>query len=293
MYDWPGGTGKTQLAVYLAQAWRQRNQAGLLVWLTAAGRDSVLSGYVRSAAGRTETAGPDDAETAAARFLSWLAETTQPWPNGPAGRVLITAAQDTVVPRARDPQVFPVGAFSSHEALTYLMARLSTDTDQRLGGVDLAADLGCDPLALAQASAAISSSAITCRDYRDLFLRRREQIAEAVGAQPAAKAVTWTLSVDRAEQMSPGGLAQWCLALAVLLGCHGIPEAVFATRPAVEFITAPGGGPADPQAARSALLSLHSTGLLDIDPGGATICPAHTAGRGPEALAAPTTYSPV
>src|SRR5947208_990059 len=197
VYDWPGGTGKTQLAVYLAQAWRQRNQAGLLVWLTAAGRDSVLSGYVRSAAGRTETAGPDDAETAAARFLSWLAETTQPWlvvldgltdaadldglwPNGPAGRVLITAAQDTVVPRARDPQVFPVGAFSSHEALTYLMARLSTDTDQRLGGVDLAADLGCDPLALAQASAAISSSAITCRDYRDLFLRRREQIAETL-----------------------------------------------------------------------------------------------------------------
>jgi tetratricopeptide (TPR) repeat protein len=286
VHDWPGGTGKTQLAVYLAQTWWQRSQAGLLVWLTAASRDSVLSGYLQAATGRTGTVPADDAEKAAARFLSWLAETTQPWlvvldgvtdpvdldglwPDGPAGRVLMTAAPDIAVPGPRDPVVFPVGTFSSHEALTYLMARLSADTDQRLGAVDLAADLGCDPLALAQASAAISSSAITCRDYRDLFLRRREQIAEAAGVQPAAKAVTWALSVERAEQLSPGGLAQLCLALAVLLGCHGIPDAVFATRPAAEFITGPGGGQAESQAVRSALLSLHSTGLLDIDPGGA------------------------
>ena len=293
-YDWPGGTGKTQLAVYLAQTWWQRSPAGLLIWLTAASRDSVLSGYLQAATGRTGMVPADDAEKAAARFLSWLAETTQPWlvvldgvtdpadldelwPDGPAGRVLMTAAQDIAVPGPRDPLVFPVGTFSSHEALTYLMARLSADTDQRLGAVDLVADLGCDPLALAQASAAISSSAITCRDYRDLFLRRREQIAEAVGVQPAAKAVTWTLSVERAEQLSPGGLAQLCLALAVLLGCHGIPDAVFATRPAAEFITAPGGGPADPQAVRSALLSLHSTGLLDIDPGAARMVRVHPA----------------
>jgi tetratricopeptide (TPR) repeat protein len=190
-------------------------------------------------------------------------------PDGPAGRVLITAAQDIVVPRARDPLVFPVGVFSSHEALTYLMARLSADTDQRLGGVDLVTDLGCDPLALAQASAAISSSAITCRDYRDLFLRRREQIAQAAGLQPAAKAVTWTLSVERAEQLSPGSHTQLCLAFAVLLGCGGIPETVFATRPAAEFI-AGRGGQADPHAVRSALLGLRSTGLLDIDAGSDT-----------------------
>ena len=284
VHDWPGGTGKTQLAVYLAQAWWQRNQDGLLIWLTAASRGAVLSGYLQAAAGRAGTVPADDAETAAARFLSWLAETTQPWlvvldgvtdpadldglwPDGPAGRVLITAAQDTVVPRPRDPLVFPVGVFSSHEALTYLMARLSADTDQRLGGVDLVADLGCDPLALAQASAAISSSAITCRDYRDLFLRRREQIAQAAGLQPVAKAVTWALSVERAEQLSPGGHTQLCLAFAVLLGCHGIPDAVFATRPAAEFITGPG-GQADHHAVRSALLGLRSTGLLDIDASG-------------------------
>lgn len=286
VHDWPGGTGKTQLAVYLARAWWQRSQAGLLVWLTAASRDSVLSGYLQAATGRTGVAPTDDPETAATRFLSWLAETTQPWlvvldgvtdqvpldglwPHGPAGQVLVTAAQNTTVTGSWDPLVFPVGAFSSHEALTYLMARLNADTDQRLGGVDLVADLGCDPLALAQASAAITSSAITCRDYRDLFLRRREQIAAALGVQPAAKAVTWTLSVERADQLSPGGLAQSCLALAVLLGCHGIPETVFATRAAAEFVTGPSGSRAGPRDARAALLSLRSTGLVDIDPGGA------------------------
>jgi tetratricopeptide (TPR) repeat protein len=75
--------------------------------------------------------------------------------------------------------------------------------------------------------------------------------------------------VERADQLSPGGVAQSCLAFAVLLGCHGIPETVFATRAAAEFITGPGGSPAGPRGARTALLSLRSTGLLDIDPSGA------------------------
>jgi tetratricopeptide (TPR) repeat protein len=285
VHDWPGGTGKTQLAVYLAQTWWQRSQAGLLVWLTASSRDGVLSGYLQAATVRTAAAPAEDPETAAARFVSWLAETAQPWlvvadglgdpadldglwPHGPAGQVLVTAAAGTAIPSAGDSLVFPVGAFSPQEALTYLMARLSADTDQRLGGVDLVADLGYDPLALAQASAAITSSAITCRDYRELFARRREQIAEAAGVQPTAKAVTWTLSVERADQLSPGGLAQSCLALAVLLGSHGIPETVFATRAATEFITGAGGSRADSRHTRAVLLSLRSTGLLDIDSGG-------------------------
>jgi len=42
--DWPGGTGKTQLAVYLAQTWRKESPDGVLVWLAAASRDSALSG---------------------------------------------------------------------------------------------------------------------------------------------------------------------------------------------------------------------------------------------------------
>jgi hypothetical protein len=152
-----------------------------------------------------------------------------------------------VLKSTSNPLVFPIGVFSSHEALTYLMARLSTDPDQRIGAVDLLEDLGREPLALAQASAAIASSGLSCRDYQDLYARRRDQNAQTLGGQPSAKAVTWTLSVEQADQLSPGGLAQSCLVLSVLLDGHGIPGDVFSSPAACAFIGAHGaGGAPDP-----------------------------------------------
>ena len=282
--DWPGGTGKTQLAVHLAQTWRKESPDGVLVWLAAASRDSALSGYRRAALARSGMVPAEDAETTATRFLAWLAETRQPWlvildgvsdpaeldglwPAGPAGHVVVTAADDLAVAGSRNALVFPVGPFSPHEALTYLTARLSADPDQRLGAVDLVQELSCDPLALAQASATIASSGVNCRDYREIFATRREQIAEASGEQPAAKAVTWTLAMECADELAPGGGAQLCLALAVLLGSQGIPEAVFSADAAAEFIAGPGTGAAGAGRAGAALLSLQRTGLLTIDPG--------------------------
>jgi tetratricopeptide (TPR) repeat protein len=283
LYDWPGGTGKTQLAVYLAESLWQARQVDLLLWVTATSRASVLASYVQAFAETTGTDPAGDAEMVAARFTGWLAQTTQRWlvvlddvvasadlaglwPEGPAGRVLVTTRSIAALAGAASPLVFPVGPFSSHEALTYLMGRLSTDPDQRAGAVDLLDDLGCEPLALAQASATIASSGLSCRDYRELFARRRERIADAVGGRPAAKAVTWTLSVEQADQLSPGRLAQPCLAFAVLLDCHGIPSEVFSTSAACEYIMAdhPGGAP-DPKGVRGALLSLERVGLLIID----------------------------
>ena len=283
-YDWPGGTGKTQLAAYLAESlWRAR-QIELLVWVTATTRASVLASYAQAFADRAGTAPAGDAETAAARLVGWLATTGQRWlvvlddvaapadleglwPQGPAGRVVVTT-RSTVVPKsAPSPLVLPIGAFSSHEALTYLMARLSSDPDQRIGAVDLLEDLGREPLALAQASATISNSGLTCRDYRDLFARRKDQIAQALGGEPSAKAVTWTLSVEQADQLLPGRLAQPCLALAVLLDCHGIPGDLFSTPAACEFIAGHNNGDApDVKRSGGALRSLERTGLLTIDP---------------------------
>ena len=283
-YDWPGGTGKTQLAVYLAESlWRAR-QIELLVWVTATSRASVLASYAQAFADRAGAAPAGDAETAAGRLVGWLATTGQRWllvlddvaapadleglwPQGPAGRVVITTRSPVVLKSTPGPLVLPIGAFSSHEALTYLMARLSSDPDQRIGAVDLLEDLGREPLALAQASATIANSGLTCRDYRDLFARRKDQIARALGGEPSAKAVTWTLSVEQADQLLPGRLAQQCLALAVLLDCHGIPGDVFSTAAACEFIAGHSNGDA-PYAKRSgsALRSLERTGLLTIDP---------------------------
>ena len=293
--DWPGGTGKTQLAVHLAQTWCHGRADALLIWVSASSRAAVLSSYVRAFAERAGIAPVGDGETVAARFLAWLAETSRPWlvvlddvsdpahldglwPAGPAGQVLVTAAAEGAVPAARNPALFPVGAFSSHEAMTYLMGRLSADPDQRLGAVDLLQELGGDPLALFQASAAIASSGLTCRDYHDLFARQQEELAQVSGAPPGAKLVTWMLSVERADQLSPGGAAQSCLALAVLLGGHGIPEPVFATPAAGEFIAgSPGWGPAGARGPHGALRSLERTGLLTMDPagGGARVVRVH------------------
>src|SRR5437016_4665802 len=216
---------------------------------------------------------PGAAEVAGARAEKGTGEPavdSQLLAGGPSGRVLITTRNPAVARSTPDPLVFPIGVFSSHEALTYLMGRLSTDPDQRVGAVDLLDDLGREPLALAQASATIASSGLTCRDYRDLFARRKDQIAQALGGEPSAKAVTWTLSVEQADQLLPGRLAQPCLALAVLLDCHGIPGDLFSTPAACEFIGGHNNGDA-PDAKRSggALRSLERTGLLTIDPASA------------------------
>ncbi len=303
--DAPGGTGKTQLAAQLARDWLREHDDGLLVWIDAASRDAVLSGYARAAAARPSTQaadsgkpGPwsagggqagqapeDDAETAAARYLSWLSREDRPWlvvldgvsdpadveglwPSGATGRVLVTATEATVVPESQRPLGFTVGPFSSHEALTYLMARLTADPDRRLGAVDLVDDLACDPLALAQASAAITASGVGCRDYRDMFAKRREELAgSAATASPAPRMVTWTLSVECADELAPGGATQPVFVLAALLGSYGIPEPVLASYSVAEFAARRASGTPGAELVRAALASLSASGLLHIEDG--------------------------
>lgn len=185
---------------------------------------------------------------------------------GKAGRVLITTANSATIPREHRTLICPVGVFSSREALSFLMGRLTADPDQRLGAIDLVDDLGCEPLALAQASGVIASSALSCRDYRGYFARRRDQ---SPGGSPSAASVTWTFSVEQADRLAPGAGIQDLLAFAALLDGHGIPAAVF-TRSATAAYLAGGSGPArpDPQRIRGALRALERTSLLAIDVSG-------------------------
>jgi len=279
--DWLGSSGKTQLAVYFAESlWRAR-AVDLLVWVVATSRASVLSGYVEAAA----ASGADDAGTAesvADQFIGWLSQTTRPWmvvldglrdaadleglwPEGPAGRVLVTTADSATV-SMRKALAVPVREFSMREALSYLMGRLTADPDQRIGAIDLVGDLGCEPPALFQASAVIASSGLSCRDYRDYFAQRRAQLAEVGDEGQAAAAVTWTLSVEQAERLSPGGGAQYLLALLALLDGHGIPGAVVTTSAVSEYLAGGTGTATDPNRAWGALVSLERAGLLIIDP---------------------------
>jgi tetratricopeptide (TPR) repeat protein len=247
----------------------------------------VLSSYVAAAVASMGTDPAGDAESVAARFVSWLGETGRPWlvvlddisdladldglwPEGPTGRVLITTMNSAAFADQSPALVLPVGVFSPREALSYLMGRLTADPDQRLGAIDLVGDLGCEPLALTQASAVIASSTMSCRDYRGYFARRRDHLAAAAGGSLRAAGVTWTFCFEQADHLSPGGIARSLLPIAALLDGHGIPGAIFATAAAREYLAADGaGGSVDREHARSALLLLERAGLLSIDLAGA------------------------
>ena len=277
--DWLRSSGKTQIAAAFAESLWLSHGVDLLVWVEATSRASVLSGYAAATATATGRDQASSCESVAAQFLSWLSETSRSWlvvlddladpanldglwPAGPCGRVLVTCSDAAAVPTGM--QVVPVGPFSLREAISFLSGRLMADPDKRSGAVELAQDLDFEPTALAQASAVIASSPLTCREYRAHFGRRRQQLADSSSARPSAAAVTWTFSFERADQLAPDGSAQLLLALAALVDGRGIPETVFATSAAGDFLAA-GGVPAR-ERARAALAALEQAGLLTVEP---------------------------
>ena len=283
--NWLGACGKTQIAVIIAESlWRS---AGIdaLIWISATDRASVLSGYVQASAAAFGIQPAGTAESVAARLLSWLSATDQPWlvvlddlqetsdldglwPEGPAGRVLVTSMHSSVASGRRGTQVIPVGFFSVREALNCLTERLSVNPVQRQGAIDLIEALGREPLALAQAASVVANSTLACRDYRDYFARRRQQIGVAAGEVPSAAAVTWTLSLGQAESLLPGASVRLMLVLLALLDGHGIPGAIFSTPSVAAYlggaVTSFSSG-VDPKPVWDALLAIERAGLINVN----------------------------
>ncbi|HJY00072.1 MAG TPA: hypothetical protein VJ351_04575, partial [Streptosporangiaceae bacterium] len=131
--NWLGASGKTQIAAMLAETLWRSGAVDVVVWISATSRSAVLSGYVEAWMAATGIEPTGTAESVAARFVSWLAETDQPWlvvlddlpsadeldglwPEGPAGRLLITSVQSTVAASRYRTRIFPVGFFSVREA---------------------------------------------------------------------------------------------------------------------------------------------------------------------------------
>ena len=284
--EWRRPTGKTQLARYFAESLWRSPGVDVLTWISASSRASVLSGFVQATAAMgASDAG--DAEAIAARYVDWLGRTSRPWllvlddlrdaadlsglwPAGPAGRLLITTTNPAAVSAEHRALALPVPAFSTREAVSYISGRLSTDPDQRSGAIDLVGDLGCEPLALAQAGSVIASSGMSCRDYRQYFTHRQKQLAEAGRAEPSAAAVTWTFSAEYAEHLSPGVSIRALVTLAAVLDGQGIPGAVFTTPAVVQYLMDDGAVPGtqDPQRTWNAVLSLKQAGLMTVDPPG-------------------------
>ncbi|MGH3286622.1 MAG: tetratricopeptide repeat protein [Streptosporangiaceae bacterium] len=282
-HNWLGASGKTQIAVMAADALWQSGAVDIVVWISATSLPAVLARYAEAWIAATGLEPAGTAESVATRFTGWLAGTPRPWlvvlddvppaaeldgfwPEGPAGRLLITSARSAATAGRPRMRVFPVGFFSTREALDSLTGRLSASPAQRQGIIDLIEALDREPLALAQAAAVISSSAaLACRDYEDHFGRRRQQIGALAGGAPPAASVTWTLSLGQAEHLLPGQAARLMLVLLALLDGRGIPGPIFSTRAVGSYLrgTAPG-EPADPGPAWDALLVLERAGLITI-----------------------------
>ena len=279
--DWLRSTGKSQLAAAYAESLWYARELDLLVWIQATSRAAVLSGYAEAMATATGRDQASSCESVAAQFVTWLSETRRPWLvvlddladpadldglwPGPTGRILVTCADAAAVPDGM--RVLPLGLYNSREALSHVMGRLIANPGQRLGAIDLVSVIGLEPAALTQASAVIASSSMSCDHYRDYFNRRREQLTDSPGAPPPASAVTWTISFERANQLSPDGLAQSLLAVAALLDGHGIPGTVLASPAAVGYPADSGGeAQAGRESARAALAVLERVGLLTVAP---------------------------
>ena len=284
-----GGTGKTQLAVEFTHAMWNTRAAEVLVWVTAASRESILAGFAQAANTVDASEPGEGAETAAARFVSWLARTRRPWalvlddlaelsdleelwPSGASGRVVITtrlpaAAFDDAAFAGHDVRTVPVPGLNRREALDYVTSRLTEYPDQRIEALDLGEDLDGLPLGLAQATAVMSARRQGCRQYRAMLAERIPHMPAVPGVSAAVLA-TWSIAAECAHELPPAGLAWPTLALAAMLDHHGVPGAVLTSPAACGYIA---GRPsaangADQNMARAAINNLAQAGLVTIDP---------------------------
>ncbi len=295
-----GGTGKTQLAVEFAHAMWNTRAVEVLVWVTGASSESIITGFAQ-AANTVDASRPDEgAEMAAGRFMSWLARTRRPWaliiddlaelsdleelwPAGPVGRVLITTRLpatafggppfDGAALPGRDLRIIPVAGLSRREALDYVASRLTDHPDQRIEALDLGEDLDGLPLGLAQATAVMSARRQGCREYRALLAERIGHMP-AVDGVSAAVLATWSIAAECAHELPPAGLAWPTLVLTAMLDHHGVPGTVLTSPAACGYIV---GRPSTANAAdrnmvRAAINNLAQAGLVTIDP----VSPART-----------------
>jgi tetratricopeptide (TPR) repeat protein len=284
--DGLGGTGKTSLAAALANECHDIQAAHLVLWVTATGRDAVITSYAQALRDVGEGQYPGESpERAAGRFLNWLKrpevswlvvldDVADPaaldglWPAGPSGRVLVTTASPDAAAAAPNSRAVELPVFSPREALNYLFANAHLDVGERAGAFDLVTELGSSPVALRHAAACLTATELDCGQYHRYFTERRQAAARAFADDLGATvAAAWSLSQDLADQLAPQGLASRALALISMLSPHGIPYRVLSSEAARAYLTESAGFLADETQLRAALVNLRRAGLVTIDEG--------------------------
>ncbi|MFB8039359.1 tetratricopeptide repeat protein [Streptomyces sp. NPDC056004] len=262
-----GGVGKTQLAAdYARTAWAN-GEVDVLLWISASSRSAITAGYAQAGA-EVLAADPSNPEQAARAFLAWLepksdqkpcrwlvvlddladpADMRGWWPpTNRHGRALVTTRRREAALTGQGRRRVTVGLFTPQEAADYLTAVLAAhDCHEPTGQINsLATELGYLPLALAQAAAHIIDANLKCSSYRRLLanqIRKLTDLLPEPGALPddqtTSVAATWALSIERANQLRPVGLARPMLQLAAFLDPNGIPADVLTSQPALAHLT--------------------------------------------------------
>jgi hypothetical protein len=255
-----GGVGKSQLAAQYAWSVWQDASIDVAVWVSALSRDAVVTAYSEAARQVLCEQDPGVAdlapEDAAQRLRAWLAGTESWWvvvlddvqdpqdvrglwpPHSATGRVVVTSRRRDAALGATGHRVIELGVYTQTEAIDYLTETLpdrAHDAAEVAQLELLAEDLGRLPLALAQAGAfLIDRPLLTVAEYRRRFADRRKTLAELMPGpsdlpdpHEATVATTWSLSIERADQLPPKWYARSLLEVASLLDPNGIPLSVF------------------------------------------------------------------
>ncbi|MFF2813192.1 tetratricopeptide repeat protein, partial [Streptomyces sp. NPDC058000] len=300
-----GGVGKTQLAADYARTVWDDGTVDVLVWVSASSRQAIVQRYAQAGV-ELLAADPGDPEQAACAFLAWLepkggqtrcrwlvilddladpADLRGLWPPNRHGRTLVTTRRRDAALTGEGRRLVHVGMFTPQEAATYLTTVLTTvlTTHGYHEPADeieaLAADLGYLPLALAQAAAYLIDTALSCADYRRRLSDRVRKLADLFPEptalpddQTSTVAATWSLSIERADQLRPARLARPMLQLAAMLDSNGTPGTVLTGTPALAHLithrtpNAQERATATAEDATGALRTLHRLSLIDHTP---------------------------
>jgi hypothetical protein len=287
-----GGVGKTQIANAVFQA---ELDAGIeiAVWITASSRTAVVSAFGQAHSAVGYPIDSDDAEEIAQSFLRRLRLEDRRWiivlddvfdpddllglwpPPAPSGRVVVTTRRRDSTITSRGDVLSPAG-FTDEECLEYLSRRLGSgpppETHERGELLALAEDLGRLPLALSLAAAFILDEGLSVTSYRMMLTDRSSPLSDWLDPSPSAadgygRAITktWALAAERADALSPVGVAGALLDLVAVLDPNGAGEKILMSSSASEYVRQRIGRPVSPTELRRGLRNLHRLSLITHD----------------------------
>jgi Tetratricopeptide repeat len=262
------GVGKSQLAAAVLEDFAPEK----VIWVSdAASRFAVLEAYARAAqALGVATPDPGNLEDSARSLMRalrrsdfdwWIvlddvddpADLVGLWPGGARGRTLWLTRRRGQDVEGEGRHIVTVEGFSRREGQRYLRGRLGaaveagemvTHTFDEADG--LVHDLGGTPLALALAASVLRENRYTCANYRHLLARQLDGLDGLFPAEQTAEGyewplvAAWAISLNRAEQRDPTGLASWAALMVAVLNPSGVQAKIMTTEAVRSFLAGKG-----------------------------------------------------